>query len=657
MRGVLLILAATIAFSPPRTLSDLSSKPHTSAATYTRGGSPAAATKDELIGEATGTAILLTFGYGAVATSAIDGALTLPGVAAVWGLGVALGVLASNDLSGAHLNPAVTAALAATNKFPVKKVAPYVAAQLVGGVAASVLTSATRGLALATPAPWIMGFPGLSAARACFVEGWTTALLATMVMVTGGRRHAGTVPAKGGPFIVGITVAGMICLVGPLTGAGFNPARDLSPRIVAALAGGAGAFPAGWWIYSAGPVVGAVLGAALCLRCLGSDKHDYFLGRLRRALAASTMRPRENHHLSLNTPNCGLGFGTCGFDQVPRCLRYGGLVDLIGLPEARRRVVDALASLSQPPPASQPEQVIARSLAQAMKAMWALLAWGVLLWQATEACEAAAADIKPTQAAQDFLQGLWQEVRESEAVATARLGARLKAMREWAEDVVAESWSKRPVVYPFSGMDLVTAVSLFPDAPLYSLVAPFASGGGCLEDDACMLKAASVARLWFRHAESRRWRTSNTQYMTKLFNSPAGVLPVLLLSIELLDSEVLDVQDDGPLLTVHARCRRDGRCFIVRYLSSWISADTLPAIADRLWTRETPVAFLLKAAPYEIVREAWFSARVVADAAVVMADEMGIRPAAYDLGSGVSNPLEVTCMAATTRSGRRLRRG
>ena len=58
-----------------------------------------------------------------------------------------------------------------------------------------------------------------------------------------------------------------------VTGAGFNPARDLAPRLVALLSGGAGAFP-GWWIYSAGPVVGAVLGAALCLRCLGSDKRD-----------------------------------------------------------------------------------------------------------------------------------------------------------------------------------------------------------------------------------------------------------------------------------------------------------------------------------------------------------------------------------------------
>ena len=273
MHRFLLVLAAAEAFSPPRAALSLKQRSATSASVeFARGCALAAATRDELIGEATGTAILLTFGYGAVATSAIDGALTLPGVAAVWGLGVALGVLASNDLSGAHLNPAVTAALAFTNKFPVKKVAPYVAAQLVGGMAASVLTSMTRGLALSSPAPWIMGFPGLSAARACFIECWTTATLATMVMVTGGRRHAGTVPGKGGPFIVGATVAGMICLVGPLTEAGFNPARDLAPRLVAALAGGVGVFPAGWWIYSLGPVVGAVLGAAVCLRCVGSDR-------------------------------------------------------------------------------------------------------------------------------------------------------------------------------------------------------------------------------------------------------------------------------------------------------------------------------------------------------------------------------------------------
>ena len=220
--------------------------------------------------EAVGTFTIVAGGCGAVSAARYAGGP--PIAASAFAGSVMIGVYATGNVSGAHLNPAVTAALAATQKFPVKKVAPYIGAQLVGGMAASVLTSATRGLALSSPAPWIMGFPGLTAAHACFIEGWTTAILATMVVVTGGRRHASTVPGKGGPFIVGATVAGMICLVGPLTGAGFNPARDLAPRMVAALAGGAGAFPSGWWIYSAGPVVGAVLGAALCLRCLGSDR-------------------------------------------------------------------------------------------------------------------------------------------------------------------------------------------------------------------------------------------------------------------------------------------------------------------------------------------------------------------------------------------------
>ena len=92
MRAFLLIAAAlqATAFSPPRTASATTAATRNERNGTFASGSITAATRDELIGEATGTAILLTFGYGAVATSAIDGALTLPGVAAVWGLGVAL---------------------------------------------------------------------------------------------------------------------------------------------------------------------------------------------------------------------------------------------------------------------------------------------------------------------------------------------------------------------------------------------------------------------------------------------------------------------------------------------------------------------------------------------------------------------------------------
>ena len=78
MHRFLIVLAAAEAFSPPRAALSYKQQSATSAtATFARGGALAAASRDELIGEATGTAILLTFGYGAVATSAIDGACLL----------------------------------------------------------------------------------------------------------------------------------------------------------------------------------------------------------------------------------------------------------------------------------------------------------------------------------------------------------------------------------------------------------------------------------------------------------------------------------------------------------------------------------------------------------------------------------------------------
>ena len=268
MRAVtLLVLGCGAAFSP---------QPHLKPLVRRGGGAAppaaAAATRDEVVGEAAGTAILLTFGYGACAS-----ALGLGGVACVWGLGVALGICASKNLSGAHLNPAVTLMLAARGSFPASKVGPYCAAQLCGGVAASLLTAATWGLSLSSPAPWIMAFgDGVGAARACFIEAWTTAVLVGAIFFAIGAAE----PAVPPPVIIGATISGLICLVGPLTGAGFNPVRDLAPRLVAKVAKVAfpakvakgakvatvatgAAFPAGTWAYTVGPIVGALAGAAL----------------------------------------------------------------------------------------------------------------------------------------------------------------------------------------------------------------------------------------------------------------------------------------------------------------------------------------------------------------------------------------------------------
>ena len=82
--------------------------------------------------------------------------------------------------------------------------APLGPLPLAGAALASMLTSATWGLPLGTPSPWIMGFgPGVGTRRACFVEGWQTAVLALAVFASGGRRHGPTFPAKAGPLVAG----------------------------------------------------------------------------------------------------------------------------------------------------------------------------------------------------------------------------------------------------------------------------------------------------------------------------------------------------------------------------------------------------------------------------------------------------------------------
>ena len=311
MRAFLLIAAAlqAAAFSPPRTALSYKLWCNERISAFARGGSVAAATRDELIGEATGTAIA-TFGYGAVATSAIDGALTLPGVAAVWGLGVALGVLASNDLSGAHLNPAVTAALAAPQKFPVKKVAPYVARSSCAGMVASVLTSADEGPGALIAGAVDHGLPGPERGARVLHRG----------LDDGHPRDHGL--RDGGFGATPATVLGRedwpiyrrrhgrgndLPDVGLYDGRGLQPGarprrgstRDCRRR--------RGAFPAGWWIYSAGRIRRVLARRSVCgasgrVSCLK-------LRELYARVDASTSRlclvaARDRHAADLRRLNC-----------------------------------------------------------------------------------------------------------------------------------------------------------------------------------------------------------------------------------------------------------------------------------------------------------------------------------------------------------------
>ncbi|MFZ4683392.1 MAG: MIP/aquaporin family protein [Terrimicrobiaceae bacterium] len=251
-----------------------------------------------LLGEGLGTFLLVFFGCGSVCAAVLHGAqVGIFQVAIVWGLGIAVAIYLTAPLSGAHLNPAVTLALAVFAGFPRGRVAGYMVAQLAGAfVAAAVLYLVFSGSLSAFEARKgiVRGQPGSEASamvfgeffpnpggeampverdelmpmgRAFAVEAIGTAVLMFVILgLTDGRNTA--IPAGLAPVFIGLTVTLIISLFGPLTMAGLNPARDLGPRIFSSLAGwGHLPFTANGWgwlvVYIVAPITGALVGGAL----------------------------------------------------------------------------------------------------------------------------------------------------------------------------------------------------------------------------------------------------------------------------------------------------------------------------------------------------------------------------------------------------------
>jgi aquaporin NIP len=200
-----------------------------------------------LAAEALGTLVLVAAGCGAAVVDGLDHHLGTLGVALAFGLAVFTAVAALGPVSGAHINPAVTLALASIGRFPWREAPAYVAAQVVGAVGGGWTLHWLFGAAAARGAT----VPTGSAGQSLGLEVLLTATLAfVIVAVTAGPR------ARPGPaaLAIGATVAlGALC-GGPISGASMNPARSLGPAVACAV----------WtahWIYWAGPVGGALLGA------------------------------------------------------------------------------------------------------------------------------------------------------------------------------------------------------------------------------------------------------------------------------------------------------------------------------------------------------------------------------------------------------------
>ncbi len=204
-----------------------------------------------LVAEALGTFCLVFAGTGAVVVNAVAGnPLGHGGVAAAFGLVVAIMVFGLGHLSGAHINPAVTVAFAAARHFPPREAVPYVIAQLTGAVLASLALRGLFGLAgdLGVTQPDHVGLLGALVLEA----GLTAVLMIVILAVATDTRAVGSMAA----IAIGATIALEALVMGPITGASMNPARSLAPALVSGNL-------TDLWIYLVGPVAGALAGAAI----------------------------------------------------------------------------------------------------------------------------------------------------------------------------------------------------------------------------------------------------------------------------------------------------------------------------------------------------------------------------------------------------------
>lgn len=200
--------------------------------------------------ELIGTYCLVLLGCGAMVVETQTGALTHVGVATVWGLIVMTMIYSIGDLSGAHMNPAVSIAFAALGKLPVGDAIAYSGSQVVGSTLAALSLRGVLGIGEEQLGATMTVLP---AASAWGVEAMMTAILMWVVMgvSTGAKEKSITAG-----LAVGATIAMEAFVAGPLTKASMNPARSIGPAI------GSGFFDL-LWLYITAPIVGALVGGFL----------------------------------------------------------------------------------------------------------------------------------------------------------------------------------------------------------------------------------------------------------------------------------------------------------------------------------------------------------------------------------------------------------
>jgi glycerol uptake facilitator protein len=237
----------------------------------------------EMFAEFLGTFVMILFGTGVVAmvvlfSTGVPGEVVKGGYTNItigWGLAVAMGVYVAGRVSGAHLNPAITFALAVFRGFPWRKVAPYSIAQTSGAFCAAAVVFQNYRPAFQAADPTLENTAGIFTTFPAFPDllqaGFFdqmlgTALLMFMVLAITDDRNA---PPGGNlaPLLIGLLVVAIGMSFGGMHGYAINPARDLGPRLFTVVAGfqnnGLTDGLRVWWVPVLAPLIGALIGAAV----------------------------------------------------------------------------------------------------------------------------------------------------------------------------------------------------------------------------------------------------------------------------------------------------------------------------------------------------------------------------------------------------------
>jgi aquaporin NIP len=198
------------------------------------------------LAEVIGTFALVFCGTGAIIINQeAEGVITHVGIAITFGLIVSAMIYTVGDISGAHLNPAVTIAFYVAKVFPLKEIAPYIISQGIGAFLASI------SLKFLFPANATLGstLPTGSSMQSFILELILTFILMFVIIhVAKGSKEQG--------MFAGIAIGSVVLLeamfAGPICGASMNPIRSISPAVISG-------HTEYLWVYILGPIIGAIL--------------------------------------------------------------------------------------------------------------------------------------------------------------------------------------------------------------------------------------------------------------------------------------------------------------------------------------------------------------------------------------------------------------